>query len=269
MFANFIQRAITGILFVVIMGAALIFGPITYAILMTTIIVLSTLEFCKILCVSGYQPHTHLAIVVNVLAFVMGFFICYSGVDSRILLSLVGLIWVIFLFELFGKNQSPALVIANTLICIIYVGMPFALFNLLVFKGDTYDFWPIICLFSLAWINDTGAYLCGITMGRHKLYERISPKKTIEGFVGGVVFTVVGSWLIHYLSGTELWFCILCGLIVSILGTCGDLIESMFKRSVNIKDSGNVLPGHGGILDRFDAIMFSAPLVSLLYYFFI
>ena len=98
MFANFIQRAITGILFVVIMGAALIFGPITYAILMTTIIVLSTLEFCKILCVSGYQPHTHLAIVVNVLAFVMGFFICYSGVDSRILLSLLE---VLLCFQMF------------------------------------------------------------------------------------------------------------------------------------------------------------------------
>lgn len=269
MIANFIQRAITGILFVVIMGGALIIGPITYAVLMTAIITLSTLEFCKILRASGFQPHTHLALMVNVLAFMMGFFICYSALDARVLLMLVGLIWIIFLFELFGKNEQPAIVIANTLLCTIYIGMPFALFNLLVFKGEVYDFWPIVSLFALAWINDTGAYLCGITMGRHKLYERISPKKTIEGFVGGVLFTIAGSWFLHYISGTELWFCILCGLIVAIVGTCGDLIESMFKRSVNIKDSGNILPGHGGILDRFDAILFSAPLVSLLYYYFI
>lgn len=269
MLANFIQRAITGILFVVIMGGALIVSPITYAVLLTIIITLSTLEFCRIVRDSGYPPHTHLVLVTNILAFMIGFFICYAGLDPRSLLMLVGMVWFIFLFELFGKNKSPLLVVASSLIGILYIGMPFALFNLLAFKGAEYDFWPIICLFALAWINDTGAYLCGITMGKHRLYERISPKKTIEGFVGGVIFTLAASWGIHELGGPSLWFCLLCGLIVSVIGTCGDLIESMFKRAINMKDSGNLLPGHGGVLDRFDAIIFSAPIVSLLYFFFI
>lgn len=271
MMANFIQRLITGILFITVMGGALIVSPVSYAILMTAIITLATIEFCKIAKMAGHTPHFHVALLINIVAFMFGFFIYYSSFDTRILLSLIGFLWCIFLLELFSpsKSSDAFMNIAMTLLCIVYIGLPFALFNLLAFKDGYYEFRPVISLFVLAWINDTGAYICGVTLGRHKLYERISPKKTIEGFIGGVLFTVAASYGLHFLSNLPLAFCIGCGFIISIIGTCGDLFESMLKRSVNIKDSGSVLPGHGGVLDRFDAVIFSAPIVSLIYFFFI
>lgn len=266
---NFIQRLITGILFVTVMGGALIVSPVSYSILMTCIITLSTIEFCKIAKALGYLPHVHVVLIINVVAFMLGFFIYYASFDPRILLTLIAFLWCIFLLELFSNSQKPIMNIALSLMCVIYIGLPFALFNLLAFKNGYYDYRPIISLFILSWTNDTGAYLCGVTLGRHKLYERISPKKTIEGFIGGVTFTLAASYILYCVSELDLIFCLGCGLIVSVIGTCGDLIESMLKRAANLKDSGSVLPGHGGVLDRFDALIFSAPLVSLLYFFFL
>ena len=194
---NFIQRLITGILFITVMGGALVLSPVSYAVLMTCIITLSTIEFCRIAKALGYTPHVHVALLINVVAFMLGFLIYYASLDTRILLSIIAFLWCIFLLELFSENQNQVMNIALSLMCIIYIGLPFALFNLLAFKNGYYDYHPIISLFVLAWVNDTGAYLCGVTFGKHKLYERISPKKTIEGFVGGVVFTVATSYLLH------------------------------------------------------------------------
>jgi len=275
--SNFIQRAITGILFVLVIGAAFVLSPVTYAMVMVCVITLATNEFCRMIRCgeSGIHPHFFIALATNVVAFTLGFLVFFQGFDIRCLLLLVGFAWAVFLAELFTDHQTPIYNIGVTLLCNIYIGMPFALVNLLAFKSGVYDFRPIIAFFLLAWINDTGAYLCGVTMGKHKLYERVSPKKTIEGFVGGVILTVGVAIGLHYIAqsyGIEtipLWFCIACGLIVSMIGTCGDLIESKFKRSVNLKDSGRLLPGHGGILDRFDAMLFAAPIISLLYFFFI
>lgn len=266
--SNFIQRAITGLLFIAIVCGALILSPLSYAIIMTCIITLATNEYFRIIRAAGQTAHFMLALATNLISFAMGFVINEANVDPRILLCIVGLIWIIFLVELFSHNERPFQNIALTMLCAIYVGLPFALFNLMAFKNGIYDYKPIIGLFILCWVNDTGAYLSGVTLGKHKLYERISPKKTVEGFIGGILFTLGASYALYCLSDHSLWFCMMCGLIVSVLGTCGDLIESMFKRSVNIKDSGSLLPGHGGILDRFDAIMFVAPIISLLYYFF-
>lgn len=271
---SFIQRAITGILFVLVVGACFIFGPITYAMMMTCIITLATIEYCRLLRAGGMNPHFFMALITNIAMFSIGFFACHADLDPRMLLVVVALIWCMFLVELFSNNANPLNNIALTALGCIYVGVPFALFNLLAFKSGIYDFRPLIGLFAMVWINDTGAYLCGVSMGRHKLYERISPKKTVEGFVGGVLLTVAASWAAcefmgDYFFHAGMVFSIIAAVIVGIIGTCGDLVESMFKRSVQVKDSGNILPGHGGILDRFDAVMFTAPIVSLLYYFFI
>ncbi len=141
--------------------------------------------------------------------------------------------------------------------------------HLLVFKDGDYNYIPLLCFFILVWINDSGAYLVGVNFGRHKLFERISPKKTIEGFVGGIVSSIIAAIIISNVceyGSLPVW--IAAALVVSVFGTAGDLIESMLKRSQNIKDSGKFLPGHGGILDRFDAALFSAPMVSMLFYYF-
>ncbi len=274
---NFITRAVTGILFVLVVAAMFILGArtgaLTFAAIMIAIIVLATHEYYRMLQAGGMSPHYLTAMCTNLTTFVLGFLVCKHILDYRFLLIIVGLVWVMFLVELFSNNKKPLENIALTMMGCVYIGLPFALFNLLAFKTGEYDYWPIIGMFALVWVNDTGAYLCGVTMGKHKLYERISPKKTIEGFIGGVLLTVAVGIVSYVCLGdcffhAGLPFTIVATAVVAIIGTCGDLVESMFKRSVNIKDSGTILPGHGGILDRFDAVMFAAPIISLLYYFF-
>lgn len=250
------------------MCGALVLGQETYGLLMAVLIALTTHEYCNMLRADGRQHRFYTTITINVVMFVLTYRIFVFGASALWLLSIPLLIWIIFIKELFGNNKHPLYNISLKILGIIYIGLPFALFNLLAFKGGAYDYRPLLVLFILVWINDTGAYVCGVTMGKHKLMERISPKKTIEGFVGGVLFTIAAAVGIAYVGGLNMAFCVLCGFIASVIGTCGDLVESMFKRSVNMKDSGNILPGHGGLLDRFDAVLFVTPLVSLLYYFF-
>ena len=194
--SNFIQRAITGIIFIVVIGVALIVSPITYAMLMVSVVSLATNEFCRMIRSAGLSPHFFSVLGVNVVAFALSFLIYYNNYDPRFLLIIVILIWGVFLVELMSKNENPLQNIALTLLSTIYIGLPFSLFNLLAFKNGVYDWHPVILLYILVWINDTGAYLTGVTLGRHKLYERISPKKTIEGCIGGVVFTMLAAYLL-------------------------------------------------------------------------
>jgi phosphatidate cytidylyltransferase len=154
---------------------------------------------------------------------------------------------------------------------VIYVVVPF---SLLVITGFTqsglsnYNPTIILGFFFLLWTSDTGAYLVGISLGKHRLFPRISPKKSWEGFFGGLVFTLIVSWVISkYFTVISLTDWVIIALIIGIFGVLGDLIESLLKRSFDTKDSGNILPGHGGILDRFDSVIFSAPLVFLYFQF--
>jgi phosphatidate cytidylyltransferase len=151
--------------------------------------------------------------------------------------------------------------------------LPFVFITKISFGINDYNPKIIIGLFILIWTNDTFAYLVGKSIGKHKLLERISPKKTIEGFIGGVVFAVFTGFLISKLyikaspsfSGKSILIWTSIALIVGIFGTIGDLIESKFKRIAGIKDSGKIMPGHGGILDRLDSVIFVAPIVYLFY----
>lgn len=154
-----------------------------------------------------------------------------------------------------------------------YITLPFVFIVKISFGTNDYNPKIIIGLFVLIWTNDTFAYLVGKSMGKHKLFERVSPKKTIEGFLGGVVFAAFAGFLISKLyiqpkpefSNTSILIWTIIALIVSIFGTIGDLIESKFKRIAGIKDSGSIMPGHGGILDRLDSVIFVAPIIFLFY----
>jgi phosphatidate cytidylyltransferase len=154
-----------------------------------------------------------------------------------------------------------------------YVTLPFLFITKISFGIKDYNPKIIIGLFVLIWTNDTFAYLVGKSMGKHKLFERISPKKTIEGFLGGVVFAAFAGFLISKLyiqpkadfSTKSILIWMIIALIVSIFGTIGDLIESKFKRVAGVKDSGSIMPGHGGVLDRLDSVIFVAPIIFLFY----
>ncbi|MEA3446707.1 MAG: phosphatidate cytidylyltransferase, partial [Bacteroidota bacterium] len=183
---------------------------------------------------------------------------------AEFLLILLPLSLLIFVIELYRKHSHPFSNIAITLLGPAYIFLPFALFSGLVFFNENTNYNPdiLLGLFILIWIYDSGAYIFGVSFGKHRLFERISPKKSWEGLIGGVVSALLVAWLISgWLVTITLtdWFAIT--IIVIVAGTYGDLAESMLKRSLGVKDSGNIMPGHGGILDRFDAVLLASPLV--------
>ncbi|MES2543556.1 MAG: phosphatidate cytidylyltransferase [Bacteroidota bacterium] len=185
---------------------------------------------------------------------------------ALIITILVAIKGIFFLFE---KENSPIDKLSKYIYLVGYVILPFVFITKIPFGIKGYNPKIIISIFILIWTNDTFAYIVGKSIGKHKLFERISPKKTIEGFIGGVVFAVIASYIIsrYYIevkeSATYIW--IVIAVIVGVFGTIGDLIESKFKRIAGIKDSGKIMPGHGGILDRLDSVIFVAPIVFLFY----
>lgn len=229
-------------------------------------------EFYTLLETRGIKPQK-----VAALLFTAGIFGAYAfytlmlGPLSFILLNfLVPAFGLIAFFELFRKLEDPLQNIGFTILGVIYVAVPFLLLSQMGigesngFFSHAYDPLLILGFFFLVWSNDTFAYLVGRTMGRTKLFERISPKKTWEGTVGGALLTLGVAWVLSlYFTELSLLHWLVTGLIVSITATLGDLVESMFKRSLGVKDSGTLLPGHGGILDRFDGVLLSAPFVCV------
>jgi phosphatidate cytidylyltransferase len=173
--------------------------------------------------------------------------------------------------SLFSGSGSPIVNVSLSFFGILYIAVPFSLWSLTVLKeefvydlGNRIEYTPhyLLGFFFLVWSNDTFAYLVGKPLGRTKLFERISPKKTWEGFIGGVVLTQGVAYILSiYFTELPLRDWMVIGAIVSVFGTLGDLVESMFKRSLNVKDSGGILPGHGGILDRFDGVLLASPFV--------
>ena len=170
--------------------------------------------------------------------------------------------------ELYFRKPSPISDWTHTMFPVLYIALPYALTSMLAFTGTGPDsgYSPVIpiTLFVFLWCNDVGAYCTGCTIGKHKLFERISPKKTWEGSIGGAVFTMLAAYLLHkflpdWYSFQPAWVWVGMALTVVLFGTWGDLIESLMKREMGIKDSGKILPGHGGMLDRFDSALLAIP----------
>lgn len=196
-------------------------------------------------------------------------YLAHMGIiDPRFLVAAIPLIILMFILELYRKAALPLMNIALTILGLLYVVVPFILlsFSANIQVNGKMEYLPKLILGYLVilWMFDTGAYLTGSWLGRTKFFERVSPKKTWEGIIGGAIIGFLFAWLmslwIHNIRLTD-W--IILGGITMFFGAFGDLVESLFKRSLNIKDSGSLLPGHGGMLDRFDAVLLSAPVVYL------
>jgi len=267
--SNLLTRTITGIVFIIVLvGSILLFPPIAFGILITILIALGLNEFYTLIRNENYYPNTFLGITVSIIFFA-GIYSTSIGwlKNLNYFWLLIPFMWIIFATELYRKKEKPFHNIALTLLGIFYITLPFSLLYLMGFKNfSTNGYQPEIILgfFILLWTSDTGAYVTGMTLGRHPFFPRISPKKSWEGFIGGIIFTILAALLISkfytVISKTD-WLII--ALIIATTGAIGDLIESLLKRSLNVKDSGNILPGHGGILDRFDSVIFAAPLIFL------
>lgn len=263
---NLIIRALTGIIFVVVLISAICIHPIFFLILFCIITGLTLWEFGGL--VKHYE-NANLQRTVNVLGGVYLFiatFVHANGLtDGKIFLPYLLFIMLTMIAELYYKAPNPINNWAFTLFAQIYCAGSFSMLNFIGAEPGTpgvMSYTPlfIMAIFIFVWLDDTGAYLVGSLIGKHKLFERISPKKSWEGFFGGLILALASSqafaWFAPEINRMN-WL----GLAATVVlfGTWGDLIESLLKRTLGVKDSGNVLPGHGGMLDRFDSVMLAVP----------
>jgi len=262
---NFWTRAFTGAVFVAVMIAAIEFSPYTFMILFMVINLLSIIEFYKLFIRNELTPRIFSGIVLSAILYATSALVASGTASAQLLFINIPMLFLIFIFELYLKSEKPFENIAYTLLGVAYLTLPLALFNSMAFlpgENTGYHSGIIIGYFLILWASDTGAYLSGMKFGKHKLFERHSPKKTWEGSIGGCLAALLlgytNSLFFTQLALSE-W--LIVGLLIVITGTFGDLIESMLKRSLKIKDSGNILPGHGGMLDRFDGLFISIPFV--------
>jgi phosphatidate cytidylyltransferase len=262
---NFYKRSITGVLFVLVLGGAILFSAVTFFALIAIIVVLGISEFYKLMDLTPVKANKILGIANGLLLLAITCLFATGLVNAGWFWLLVPFISSIFVAELYRKSENPFQNIAITVFGVLYIALPFSLLVILGFPQQavtSYQPHLIIGLFFLLWASDTGAYITGISIGKHPMFPRISPKKSWEGFIGGIIFTQLVAFIISkYFIALHMIDWMVIAIIICIFGVWGDLIESMLKRSLNIKDSGNILPGHGGILDRFDSILFSAPIV--------
>ena len=266
---NFILRTVTGILFVIILVGGIIGGEIPFGILFLIITLLSVREFCNL--VNQYEKDIHINTALCTIAGGVLFltFYYYQQVMSWAILPFyLCFLIAIMVIELYAKKTNPAGNWAFSFMSQFYVALPFALLNIIAWMFPdssgipAYSFILPLSLFIFTWVNDTGAYCVGVTFGKHRLFERISPKKSWEGSFGGAIFCVIAAIILsHFYPILNRWEWIGFALVIVVFGTWGDLCESLMKRHWGIKDSGNILPGHGGMLDRFDSTLLAVPAV--------
>ena len=243
------------------MLGSILLGKFTFLALFAAITVAGVHEYLKLVAADGVTPQKWYAMFFSAALFLVSWLNASGAISAKWFWIFLPLYFISFVSELFRKIDKPFNGLAHTNLSLAYVALPFSLTNFLVFTPESHFApWILIGLFFLVWTNDTGAYLVGSAIGRTKLFERISPKKTWEGSIGGAALALgVASILSIYVKEISLTSWLILALIVSTIGTYGDLVESMLKRSLGIKDSGNLLPGHGGILDRFDALILAIP----------
>lgn len=265
---NFIQRAVTGVLFVIVLVGCILYSPLSFGILFTIISVLSVHEFAQLVSKSSEVSinKTITALGGAYLFLALMSFCTQQSVGARVFLPYLGLLLYMMITELYLKKKNPTGNWAYSMLSQLYVALPFALLNVLAFQNSpetgsvTYN--PILpfSIFVFIWLSDTGAYCVGSLIGKHRLFERISPKKSWEGSIGGGIFSIASSLgFAHFFPFMPGWQWVGLAIVVVIFGTWGDLTESLMKRQLGIKDSGNILPGHGGMLDRFDSALMAIP----------
>jgi len=222
-------------------------------------------EFYRISVKERIRAQKNYGVFIGTSFFISNYLFAQNIVDYKIFTIFIPLFIFVFIYELFRNNKKPFSNIGYTLLGIIYIAIPISMFNFFVFRGNLNVIYTpniLLSFFIMLWASDTGAYIFGVSFGKHRLFPRISPKKSWEGFLGGAITSLATSFILSkFYPDLPLihWFVI--STIIVIMGTFGDLVESLFKRSIKIKDSGKIFPGHGGILDRIDSVLLSAPII--------
>ncbi|GAB4018657.1 phosphatidate cytidylyltransferase [Spirosoma migulaei] len=261
--SNLQQRviaAVAGVPFILFM---IWYDAWTFALLFCVVSALTQREFYRLLGLDGFEPLTAYGTVVGCMICILAYFVETDQISTGNYFLICPASSMIFLIKLYKKrDMKPFTNIGFTFLGIIYVAMPFALLIILALQGGTYHPAIITGCLLLLWASDIGAYFAGTKFGRRKLFERVSPKKSWEGSVGGAIAAgVVALGLTFWAPELRPWQWYCVGGIIVVTGTYGDLVESLFKRSIAIKDSGSSIPGHGGFLDRFDGLLLAAPFI--------
>ncbi len=266
--SNTLTRTLSGVVFLIIMTGAILLHPVIYAIVMLFAVIVMTHEYLKISCNSGNELVSLITITASITLFTTTFLYKWLGADSRILLLNLPAFSLLYIVSLYAKqkegNQPEGTSLSGI---VLYTALPFSLMNFLIFDGGD-NYYPniLLSMFIILWSADVGAYVFGMTFGQkrgHKLFPSVSPKKSWEGFAGGISISVLSGAVI---SLCGLWkigiaHSIIIAIIICIAGLFGDLAESLVKRKYGVKDSGSIMPGHGGLLDRFDGALIAFPLV--------
>lgn len=260
---NFIIRTLSGIVMVATLIGATLFSKLTFVLLLLAITLGGEWEFYRLAKKAGTSPQRF----VGMLAGTMMIVAAAAALHEILAITVVAMVAFMILipmpliFELYRKSATPMANVGITYAGVIYVALPMALltfFPMMLGNGE-WKPWSVILYIFIIWANDVFAYLFGITLGKHRLFERISPKKSWEGFFGGLLGAMAMGFVAAKVLDANVAMWIGLALIAAITGVFGDLVESMLKRSVDVKDSGSFIPGHGGWLDRFDALIFSVP----------
>ena len=281
---NFLVRTASGAVLLGIVLAAIFSGVWGYGALLLAVTIIGVWEFYGLARAKGSEPQRCMGMLMSLALFFAGFIpslYMYGETDDHdvlglgvlLLLIFAMLLVVTFVIEVFRNRPTPIYNIATTIMGAVYVALPMAILtilptglNAIIYMGEGWIPWVFLFYLFLVWGNDVFAYLVGVTMGKHRMCERLSPKKSWEGFAGGVAGSAaVGAIAASVLGGSYgVWIGL--AIVVALSSVVGDLIESMFKRDAGVKDSGAIMPGHGGILDRFDALIISAPFALIYLY---
>jgi len=272
---TFFRRTLTGAWIVIFVMGGFWLHPFSFILTGLILLIGTQYEYYLMIRNTGVRPQILPGIITGITAYAISTLIASGVIPKKSFLVLIPMMLLIIVIELYRKQDKPFDSLAHTLFSVLYTAIPFSMFPFAAFSRTGLNsilphiniiFSPgiIIGFFILIWANDTGAYLTGMLFGRHKLMERISPKKTWEGFIGGLIIASAAAWFLSdWLGVVDKIHWVIISLIISVAGTYGDLVESMLKRSTGVKDSGTIMPGHGGFLDRFDSAILSFPLVYL------
>jgi len=256
-----LKRTLSGAVYITLLISCILLSKESYYILFGAFLLNAAYEFSLLI-----HFNKLLAVVISFVTYAILYNTNYIQVNDAILTGLTIIVSLYLIYFLFNSKSNLPPSLLKYILLFGYIILPFIILTKIPYGVKGYNPKIIISIFILIWTNDTFAYLIGKSIGKHKLYKIVSPKKTIEGFIGGLVFTLLIGYLVavyYTKAAINIWLVI--AIIASVFGTIGDLIESKFKRIAGVKDSGKIMPGHGGVLDRLDSVIFVAPFVYLYY----
>lgn len=265
--SDLLKRTLTGIVFLVVMVAGIIFHPLAFGALFLIVMYFAMSEFMHVTMGERWGFQQKMAVFTAALTFIAIVWFLFFGLNLRwIALALIPF-FAIPVSVVFSKNHDTVEDVALVYLAMVYVGLPFCLAPFIVSRDGEFNGWLLLNIFIIIWCSDVGAYSLGTLFGQkptsRKLAPAISPKKSYWGLWGGIITAMIGAWVLYLLGlmPYPLIHCLAIGLLIPVAGVLGDLFESVWKRRFGFKDSGKMIPGHGGMLDRFDSSLFAIPAV--------